>query len=98
MPNSYGEILTARGGSYILNNTTTYEDASLVYAVVTLETTEFSKLKTTDSNGIVTDVINDHFADSGAPIKAGAIITPMDISKPFSVIEITSGSVMLVLK
>jgi hypothetical protein len=98
MPNSYGEILTARGGSYILNTTDYYKDLSLVYAIVTLETTEFFKLYTTDSNGIVTDVINDHFADSEAPIKAGAIITPMDVSKPFSEIQLTSGSVMLVLK
>jgi hypothetical protein len=98
MPNSYGEILTARGGSYILNTTNPYEDLSLVYAIVTLETTEFSKIYTTDSNGIVTDVTNDHFADPLAPIKAGAIITPMDVSKPFSTIQLTSGSVMLVLK
>jgi len=98
MPNSYGEILTARGGTYILNITAPYEDLSLVYAIVTLETTEFSILRTTDSNGIVTDVINDHFADPLTPIKAGAIITPMDINKPFSGIRLTSGSVMLVLK
>jgi len=98
MPNSYGEILTARGGTYILNDTDEYSNASLVYAIVTLETTEFAKLFTTDSNGIVTDVINDHFADPTIPIKAGAIITPMDVSKPFSSIELASGSVMLVLK
>jgi hypothetical protein len=98
MPNSYGEILTARGGTYILNTTDPYEDLSLVYAIVVLEDTEFSKLYTTDSNGIVTDVINDHFADPLIPIKAGAIITPMDINKPFSDITLTSGSVMLVLK
>jgi hypothetical protein len=98
MPNSYGEILTARGGTYILNNTSEYSDASLVYAIVTLEDTDFSKLEVIDSNGIVTDVINDHFADPLTPIKAGAIITPMDISKPFSLISLNSGSVMLVLK
>jgi|688.fasta_scaffold214960_2 hypothetical protein len=97
MPNSYGEILTARGGTYILNDTSTY-NTSLVYAIVTLEDTEFSILEITDSNGIVTDVINDHFADLLTPIKAGAIITPMDVSKPFSSIELASGSVTLVLK
>ena len=97
MPNSYGEILTARGGSYILNDTSTY-NTSLVYAIVTLETTEFSNIYTTDSNGIVTDVTNDHFADKLTPIKAGAIITPMDVSKPFSTIQLASGSVTLVLK
>jgi hypothetical protein len=98
MPNSYGEILTARGGTYILNTTDSYEELSLVYAIVVLEDTELFKLFTTDSNGIVTNVTNDHFADPLAPIKAGAIITPMDVSKPFSTIQLTSGSVMLVLK
>jgi len=98
MANSYGEILTARGGSYILNDTNPYENLSLVYAIVVLEDTEFSKIYATDSNGVVTDVISDHFSNPVAPIKAGAIITPMDINKPFSTIELVSGSVMLVLK
>lgn len=98
MPNSYGEILTARGGSYILNNTASYTNASLVYAIVTLEDTKFDTLEVTDTNGIVTDVINEHFADPSKHIKAGAIITPMDINKPFSTIQLTEGSVILVLK
>jgi hypothetical protein len=98
MPNSYGEILTARGGTYILNTAGIYENLSLVYAIVVLEDTEFSKIYATDSNGIVTDVTGDHIKDSGIPVKAGAIITPMDINKPFSTIDLISGSVMLVLK
>lgn len=97
MPNSYAEILTARGGSYILNNTDVY-DKSLVYAIVTLEDTRFTEIIAEDSNGIKTDVTSDHFADVGVDIKAGAIITPMDINKPFYSIQLASGSVALILK
>jgi hypothetical protein len=97
MPNSYGEILTARGGSYILNDSSTYTN-SLFYAVVVLEDTIISELESTDVNGIVNNVLNDHIADPAVAVKAGAILTPMDINKPFSRIAITGGSVMLVLK
>lgn len=96
MPNTYGEILTARGGSYVLNNTSEYN--GLFYAIAVLQDTVFSVLETTDSNGIDANVLNDHFADATLAIKAGAMITPMDIAKPFSKIQLTSGSVVLVLK
>jgi hypothetical protein len=97
MPNSYGEILTARGGTYIVNNTAAYT-SSLFYAVVALEDTVISVLETNDSNGIVKSVLSDQIAAPATAIKAGAILTPMDINKPFSKITLTSGSVMLVLK
>jgi hypothetical protein len=96
MPNSYGEILTARGGSFVLNNTDEY--TGIVYAISVLQDTIFATLETTDSNGIDADVLNDHFSDASLAIKAGALITPMDIAKPFSKIELTSGSVVLVLR
>lgn len=96
MANSYGEILTARGGSIILNTSDLYNRQ--VYAIVTLEDTRFTKLDTIDSNGIITDVLNDHFADSNIDIKAGAIITPFDINKPFINIQLSTGSVALILK
>lgn len=96
MPNSYGEILTARGGSYILNTTNEYEGE--VYAIVALEDTIFAGIKNIDSNGIKTNVLDDHISDPLVAIKAGSIITPMDIAKPFYKIALTSGSVMLVLK
>ena len=96
MPNSYGEILTARGGSFVLNNTDVYE--GIFYAIAVLQDTIFDTLETTDSNGIESNVLNDHFADATLAIKAGAMITPMDIAKPFSKIELTSGSVVLVLR
>lgn len=96
MPNTYGEILTARGGSYVLNTINEYE--GLFYAIAVLQDTVFSVLETTDSNGTVTDVLADHFDDPLLDIKAGAMITPMDIAKPFSKIQLDSGSVVLVLK
>lgn len=97
MANSYGEILTARGGSYILNNTIGY--TGQFYAVVTLEDTQFNKLYTEDRNGIINDTaLDDHIAEPLDAIKAGAIITPMDFNAPFSFIELASGSVALILK
>lgn len=97
MANSYGEILTARGGTFILNDSTAYIN-SLFYAVVALEDTIITELESTDSNGIVYNVLSDQIADPSSIIKAGAILTPMDINKPFSRILLGSGSVMLVLK
>jgi hypothetical protein len=75
MPNSYGEILTARGGSYILNDNNAWTGTA--YAI---------------------DVLDIHVADKGTAVKAGAIITPMDIAIPFSEIELISGSIIIVLK
>lgn len=97
MPNTYGEILTARGGSYVLNDTTEYTGE--VYMISVLEDTVFTTLKTIDTTGTVeTDVLADQIADPLTAVKAGAIITPLDIAKPFYKIELASGSVVLVLK
>jgi hypothetical protein len=96
MPNSYGEILTARGGSYILNSTSEWNGTA--YAIVTLEDTIFNTIYVTDSNGISTEVLYNHINDTGTAVKAGAIITPMDIAIPFSQIALISGSVIIVLK
>lgn len=96
MANSYGEILTARGGSYILNTTDEY--IGQAYAIVTLEDTVISVIKNIDSNGIETDVLSSHIADNVTAVKAGAIITPMDIGKPFYTVKLASGSVALILK
>jgi hypothetical protein len=96
MANSYGEILTARGGSYILN---TGPYTGQFYAVVVLENTVIKDLYTEDRNGTVNDLaLDDHIADPTIAVKAGAIITPMDFNAPFSYIALTSGSVALILK
>jgi hypothetical protein len=96
MANSYGEILTARGGSYILNNTSAYQGR--VYAIAVLEDTIFTTLQSIDTNGIVANVLSSQVAAPLTAIKAGAILTPLDINKPFYNIQLTSGSVVLVLK
>lgn len=96
MANSYGEILTARGGSFILNDTSAYQGR--VYAIAVLEDTLFDTLDNIDTNDIVTDVLSDQIADPLVAVKAGALLTPLDINKPFYNITLTSGSVTLVLK
>ena len=96
MPNSYGEILTARGGSFILNTTSAYQGE--VYAIVALEDTIFNVLGNIDRNGIKTNVLNDQISNPAIAIKSGAVLTPLDIEKPFYNITLTSGSVILVLK
>jgi hypothetical protein len=97
MANSYGEILTARGGSYILNDTEVYKD-KLFYSIIVLEDTQFDQLSTISVNEIVDEVLNQHIQNPNGIIKAGATITPMDINKPFFSIRLVSGSVQLVLK
>jgi hypothetical protein len=97
MPNSYSEILTARGGSYILNNTNSY--TGTVYLISVLEDTIFDTLEVTDPTGtVVTPVLSLQIADPSLAVKAGAIITPLSIGSPFSKVELASGSVVLVLK
>jgi hypothetical protein len=96
MPNSYGEILTARGGSFVLNSTSAYQGE--VYAIAVLEDTIFDTLDNIDRNGIVLDVLSDQISNPAAVTKAGALITPLDIEKPFYNIALASGSVVLVLK
>jgi hypothetical protein len=96
MPNSYGEILTARGGSFVLNSTSAYQGE--VYAIAVLEDTIFSVLQNIDRNGIITNVLPSQISNPAAVTKAGALITPLDIEKPFYNITLTSGSVVLVLK
>lgn len=96
MANSYGEILTARGGTFILNDTSAYQGR--VYAIAVLEDTIFDTLEDIDTNDIISNVLPVQIADPLVAVKAGALLTPLDINKPFYNIELTSGSVTLVLK
>ena len=96
MANSYSEILTGRGGTVILNDTSSYQGR--VYAIAVLEDTLFDTLETIDVNSIITDVLADQIADPLVAVKAGALLTPRDINQPFYNITLTSGSVTLVLK
>ena len=83
------EIMSARAGVYILNDTSTY--TGNVAAVVVLEDTIFNLLG--DAKGNDKD---DYIADSATAVKAEAIITPIDVNRPFNSIDLTSGSVALV--
>jgi len=97
MPNSYSEILTGRGGTYILNDTSAY--TGTVYMISVLEDTIFHTLEVTDPTGtVVTPVLSLQIADPLTAVKAGTIITPLSIGSPFSKVELASGSVVLVLK
>jgi hypothetical protein len=96
MANSYGEILTARGGSYILNDTSLY--TGRVYAIAVLQDTIFDTLESIDTNDVIYNVLADQIAAPLVAVKAGALLTPLDINKPFYNIQLTSGSVTLILK
>lgn len=83
------DILTARAGSYILNNTNEY--TGTVYAIIVLEDTVFNTIKIA---GV--DAKSSYIGTPATAVKAGAIITPLDTNKPFSGVDLTSGSVALV--
>lgn len=83
------EILIAGQGTYILNDTT--EFTGNFDAVVVLEDTVFTTIKIA---GI--DVKSSYIAAPATAVKAGAIIRPTSAQK-FSGVELTSGSVAIVL-
>jgi hypothetical protein len=82
-------VLSAAQGTYIVNST-----AAVVQscdAIVALEDTIFTSIKIGDS-----DVTAKYIQDPSIAVKAGAIIRPLNGAK-FTEIELTSGSVILVL-
>lgn len=81
--------LVANQGTYIVNDTT--EVNTEIDAIVVLEDTKFSLILVDG-----TDVSSTYIADVTIAVKAGAIITPTD-DKQFSGVQLTSGSVALVL-
>jgi len=89
--NGSDSVLTASRGSYILNNTVAYTGNTR--AIVVLEDTVFNKIAHFGAAG---DVKGTYIAATATAIKAGAIITPLD-GKLFTGIQLTSGSVALVL-
>ena len=86
--NLIGELV-ANKGTFILNNTTEYTGS--IDAIVVLEDTVFNAVKIA---GI--DVKSSYIATPGTAVKAGAILTPTADQK-FSGVDLTSGSVALVL-
>ncbi len=81
--------LVANNGTFILNNTTEYTGS--IDAIVVLEDTVFNAVKIA---GV--DVKTSYIGTPATAVKAGAILTPTADQK-FSGVDLTSGSVALVL-
>jgi hypothetical protein len=86
--NLMGELV-ANNGTFIINNTTEYTGS--IDAIVVLEDTVFNAIKIEG-----TDVKADYIGTPATAVKAGAILTPTADQK-FSGVDLTSGSVALVL-
>jgi len=82
-------VISASQGTFIVNTTDLVE--VLHDAIVVLEDTVFNSIKI---GGV--DVKSTYIAATGTAVKAGAIIRPTEAQK-FSAVELTSGSVCLVL-
>jgi hypothetical protein len=82
-------VLSAAQGTYIVN--TTDRVSISCDAIVSLENTIIRVIKIGES-----DVTNQYIQDSSIAVKSGAIIRPLNAAK-FTEIELTSGSVILVL-
>lgn len=88
MANTSIEIMAVAQGSYIVNDTT--EVTKNHDTILVLEDTVFTSIKI---GGV--DVKSIYISTPGTAVKAGAIIRPTD--GKFSGLQLTSGSVMLVL-
>lgn len=86
--NLMGELV-ANKGTFILNNTN--EFTGVIDAIVVLQDTVFNVIKIAGS-----DVKSDYIGTPATAVKAGAIITPK-ADLQFSGVDLTSGSVALVL-
>lgn len=86
--NLMGELV-ANNGTFILNNTDEYTGS--IDAIVVLEDTVFNAVKIA---GV--DVKTSYIGTPATAVKAGAILTPTADQK-FSGVDLTSGSVALVL-
>lgn len=82
-------VISANQGTFIVNDTT--EKTAFHDAIVVLEDTIFTSIKIA---GV--DVKDEYISTPATPIKAGAIIRPYD-AKKFSGVQLTSGSVALVI-
>lgn len=83
------EIISASQGTFVVNNTT--EKTISHDGILVLEDTVFSSIKV---SGV--DIKANLIADVSGTIKAGAFIRPVN-SEKFSGVQLTSGSVILVL-
>lgn len=87
----WNEILVPKAGTFLVNTAT--EKVANHLMIVVLEDTVFNAIKV---DGV--DVKSSYIQDTATAVKAGAIITPLDINKPFSAVDLVSGSVSIVLQ
>ena len=83
------EVVSGSQGTYVVNDTT--EFTGIFDAIVVLEDTVFSSIKIA---GV--DSKSDYISTPGTAVKAGAMIRPQN-GVAFSGVQLTSGSVILVL-
>ena len=84
------ELMSAQAGVIIVNDTTAV--VNQFHAVYVLEDTIFATLD--DEAG---RDVGDYITTPLTAVKAGAMITPFDRNNPFREIELTSGSVSIIL-
>lgn len=89
MPNLL-EIAGAKNGTFILNNTDNFTKKTYVIKVVSA--TVFASINDESGNGA-----SDYISDIDSAVSAGSVITPLDINKPFTSVQLTSGCVVLTL-
>jgi hypothetical protein len=90
--NGNDSVVSGSNGTFILNNTSIYTTYP-VKAIVVLQDTVFSTIRHEGNAG---NVLSTYVAATATAVKAGAIITPLE-NKKFINIQLTSGSVALVL-
>jgi hypothetical protein len=87
---TWNEILSAAAGTIVLNDTSTYTgNIAAIYVVRDCIFTTLDDAKGNDSA--------DYITDPATPVSAGAMLTPFDKQNPFVTIELSEGSVVLVL-
>ena len=91
MPNSWNEILTARQGSVVINDDNYFEANMYVITSVSDETI----IKVLDQGGL--DVTGNYVTTPMATVPKGSVITPIDINKPFTLIQLSAGAVCVTL-
>jgi subtilase family serine protease len=91
MPNSWNEILTARQGSVVINDNKLFEANMYVITSVS-DATIIDGLQ---QDGV--DVLADYIAKPSVEVPRGSIITPRDINKPFTSIQLSAGAVCVTL-
>jgi hypothetical protein len=91
MPNSWNEILTARQGSVVINDTHAFE--ANMYVITSVS--DATIIDVLEQDGV--DVLADYIANPAHAAPRGSIITPIDIKKPFTSIQLSAGAICVTL-